>query len=146
MTTNQTTTTTRTAITSRAAQLQAMLQHTGLDIQNPEEWETLVSHVEVHKYLINGTIGWTIRWEDAVFSWYENVYSPLIRAIASWEVKNAFSGLTPWQLYNAVSGHWYYLLERDDSIDAETAALDFAAHYGHGLAAWFSRFLTGSAG
>lgn len=121
--------------------LKDMLRTTGLTLKNEREWQELADHIEVHKYFINQTIGWTVSWDDAVFSWLENVYTPLSRIIDSWEVREAFSNKTEGQLYLAISTHWHFLKERYPEITPEDAAHDFASHYGSGLARWFSRFL-----
>ncbi len=34
----------------------------------------------------------------------------------------------------AISDHWYYLLAQDEKISAQSAAIDYAARYGTGLA------------
>lgn len=138
----------------RARQLFMMLRHTGLQVSHESDWETLAAHVEVHKYLINRHIGWTITWEDAVFSWYENVYVPTVRAVHRWDVRSAFPDLTDIQLYTAVSNHWHYLQTgavqtggAPREVDVEDAALDFVARYGRGPAAWVTRlFSHGSSG
>ena len=121
--------------------LQAMLRPDGMDLQNDAEWLELADHIDVHKYLINQQISWTVSWDDAIFSWYENVYQPMRRAIETWEVRRAFPNKTVGQLYLAVTTHWHYLKQRNQRISPEEAARDFAAHYGSGFASWFSRFL-----
>ena len=125
----------------QVSMLQAMLRSEGMDLPHEVEWLELADHIDVHKYLINQHIGWTVSWDDAVFSWYENVYRPMRRAIETWEVRRAFADKTAGQLYLAITTHWHYLKQRDQRIGPEEAARDFAAHYGTGLASWFSRFL-----
>ncbi|MEX2443923.1 MAG: hypothetical protein WD492_09980 [Alkalispirochaeta sp.] len=121
--------------------LKDMLRTTGFSLRDEREWQELADHIEVHKYFINQTIGWTVSWDNAVFSWFENVYTPLNRIIDSWEVREAFPEKTEGQLYLAISTHWHFLKERYPEITPEEAAHDFASHYGQGLARWFSRFL-----
>lgn len=126
---------------TEVATLQTMLRSENLGLTTEQEWFELAHHIEVHKYLINENITWTVTWDDAVFSWYENIYQPLLHAIERWEVRNAFPGKTIGQLYLAVATHWHFLKERDAAVTADDAALDFAGHYGTGIARWFSRFL-----
>lgn len=125
----------------RIRTLSEMLRPEGMDLRNDMEWLELVDHIDVHKYLINQEIGWTVSWDDAIFSWYENVYRPMRRAVELWEVRRAFPHKTGGQRYLAITTHWHYLKERDSEVTPEEAARDFAAHYGSGLARWFSRFL-----
>ena len=71
----------------RVKDLKAMLKQEGINLPRETDWNELVQHVEVHKYLINQQIGWTISWADAVFSWYENVFVPIKRAVQAWEIR-----------------------------------------------------------
>lgn len=121
--------------------LKAMLKGEQLDLRHDHEWEEIAEHVQAHKYFVNEEIAWTISWDDAVFSWYENVYVPTRRAIDQWEIRAAFPGKSLGQLYLAVATHWHFLKERNPEISIDAAAHNFAATYGHGMARWFSRFL-----
>lgn len=121
--------------------LQHMLKAEAIDLTTEAEWREIAEHIRVHRFLINQVIPWTISWEDAVFSWYENVMRPIMQAADAWEIRSAFPDKTRGQLYLAVTTHWHYLKERDGSVTPEYAARDFAGHYGRGLASWFSRFL-----
>ncbi len=118
-----------------------MMRSENLSFTTEEEWVELARHIEVHKYLINQTIPWTVSWDDAVFSWYDTVYRDLVRAIETWEVRSAFPQMRIGRLYLAVSTHWHYLKERHPEVTAEEAARNFAAIYGAGLGRLFSRFL-----
>ncbi|MFP4152112.1 MAG: hypothetical protein ACLFR8_08695 [Alkalispirochaeta sp.] len=121
--------------------LKTMLSGDALDLRHDHEWEEIAEHVQVHKYFVNEDIRWTITWDDAVFSWYENVFRPTLAEIEQWEIKHAFPRKTRGQLYLAVATHWHYLKERDPEITIAEAARDFAGTYGTGIAKWFSRFL-----
>ena len=125
----------------RIRTLQDMLRAEGLELRSDQEWLELADHIEVHKYLINQEIGWTVTWDDAVFSWFDTVYRPLKQAINGWEIRRAFPHKSDGQLYLAISTHWHFLKERHPDVTPEEAAHDFAAHYGSGVARWFSRFL-----
>jgi hypothetical protein len=83
----------------------------------------------------------SVSWDDALFSWYENVLTPLRRIADTWEIKIAFPNQTFGDLYLAISDHWYYLKESDPDIGADEAAVSFVQHYGEGLGRFFSRFL-----
>ncbi len=131
----------RVETTQDIATLKAMLSQEHLDLRYDHEWEEIAEHIGVHKYFVNEDIRWTITWDDAVFSWYENVFTPMMQAIDAWEIKNAFPKKTRGQLYLAVATHWHFLKERNPDITFDEAAHDFAGNYGTGLARWFSRFL-----
>ncbi|WP_041394982.1 hypothetical protein [Parasphaerochaeta coccoides] len=107
-----------------------------------KDFALLKKQVATHKYLVNQNIPWTISWDDALYSWLENVFNPLMQYISRWEVRSAFPNMTLAQLYFAVSDHWYYLLEKHPEAWADLAALDYSAKYGHGLPALVSRLRT----
>ncbi|MFA5513555.1 MAG: hypothetical protein WDA17_01385 [Sphaerochaetaceae bacterium] len=95
--------------------------------------ERLFNQIEVHKYFINRNLPFIITWEEAAFSWLENVYLPLHYVINQWEVRHAFNGLSPAELFFRISDHWFYLLKEDEETSALYAAIDYASRYGKGL-------------
>ncbi len=99
-----------------------------------DDLSVLLNQIEVHKYLINQEIPWTITQDDAIFSWLENVYQPIMQIINLWSVRRAFNHYSEGQLFFAISDHWYFLLAQNEKISAFSAAIDFAARYGKGLA------------
>ena len=75
--------------------LKGMLSGEGFHLQNESEWDTLLEHIEVHKYFVNQNINWTISWDDALFSWHENVFAPIKQVLSNRQVRNAFPGKSP---------------------------------------------------
>lgn len=122
--------------------LKAMLSDQAFELHSEQEWQEVADHVRVHRFLINQAIPWTITWDDAVFSWYENVMRPIMDAVDTWNIRAAFPERSMGQLYLAVTTHWHFMKQANGSVTPEEAANDFAAQYGQGLAAWFSRHLT----
>ncbi|MDD3823798.1 MAG: hypothetical protein WCY74_08225 [Sphaerochaetaceae bacterium] len=120
------------------ARMDYLMTSTG-SVFNETDYQALSDQIEVHKYLINQSIPWTITWDDAAFSWLENVYLPIMQVINKWEVRDAFAHKTLAQLFFDVSNHWYYLLEKHPRISADYAAMDYAATYGKGLGKLFSK-------
>jgi hypothetical protein len=120
-----------------------MLSDESIGPLSDEQWRTIADHIDVHRYFVGQEIDHSITWEEAVFSWYDTVYLPILRAAGAWEVRRAFPKAGNGQLYLAVSTHWHYLKERDPHATIDRAAHDFAARYGTGLAHWFSRFIAG---
>ena len=120
------------------ARMQFLMASTG-SVFTDTDYQALSNQIEVHKYLINQTIPWTISWDDAAFSWVENVFHPIMQVVDRWEVSSAFPTLTQAQLYFDISNHWYYLLEKHPYVSAHYAAIEYAATYGKGLGRLFSR-------
>jgi hypothetical protein len=111
---------------NKAQVMEVMLSKEGVNFRNSEGWNTLAEHVDVHNQFLDKKLGWNVSWDDALFSWYENIYTPLKREISSRGFKRAFSGMTSGELYLAVSDHWFYLKEKDEDVNAEIAAGNFA--------------------
>ncbi|MDC7226516.1 MAG: hypothetical protein PQJ61_07105 [Spirochaetales bacterium] len=105
--------------------LKAMFLKEGIEFPNDDGWNSLAEHVEVHNQYLTMKLGFNVTWKDAVFSWYENIYTPLYRAIMKRSVLRALPSMTTGEIYLAVSDHWFYLKERDEDISAEIAAYDF---------------------
>lgn len=126
---------------NRIEDLKTMFLQEGIQFSEAKGWEALAEHVDVHKYYLTQELKMNITWDEALFSWYENILTPLRRIVDTWEVKMAFPHQTFGDLYLAISDHWYYLKENDPETSAEEAAVSFVQHYGEGLGRFFSRFL-----
>ena len=51
------------------------------DLKDDQLAELICEYINTHKYFINQTIPFTVSFDQAVFSWYENVYKPMLSAI-----------------------------------------------------------------
>jgi hypothetical protein len=120
------------------ARMQFLMASTG-SVFEKADYQALSDQIEVHKYLINQDIPWTISWDEAAFSWMENVFHPIMQVVDMWEVQAAFPTKTRAILFFEISNHWYYLLEKNPGVSAHFAALEYAATYGKGLAKLVSK-------
>ena len=127
--------------TEAAKTLKIMLGKEGMVFRNEEGWNALAEHVEVHNQYLTRELAFNVSWDDALFSWYENIYTPLKRAVSVRSVRSAFPEQTSGELYLAISDHWFYLKEKYPDVDAETAAANFVHTYKEGISRFFSRFL-----
>ncbi len=71
----------------------------GVDITEPGRYPILMRHIFVHQYLRNLDLeregsDYRMEWDDAVASWYDNVYVPVVDAIRD-------HGLKTWQASTA---------------------------------------------
>lgn len=65
-----------------------------LDFTSPGQYDVIYNHILVHKYYINETIPEEIPFPDAMLSWYQNVYQPVLRVIRKKKLlKNSGNGL-----------------------------------------------------
>ncbi len=93
----------------------------------PGRYRDLLEHIAVHRYYLGQQAGREVVAEDAVASWYDNVYQPIIRAIHKQEMLKQFPGRTEADLYIWVSRWQYELSERYGIlISPENAVDDFA--------------------
>jgi len=125
----------------RAEWLAETLAAEGVAFSGRNSWETLAEHIEVHQYFLSQNLGFPVSWEEAMFSWYDNIYAALKRATNSFILRRAFPNQENGDLMLAVSDHWHYLKQRDDNATIQDAARSFAEHYGSGLARFFSQFI-----
>ena len=110
--------------------LKMMFEKEGISFANEKGWNALAEHVAVHNQYLTMTLGFNVSWDDALFSWYENVYTPLKRAIMTRSMRHAFPSKASGDLYLDVSDHWFYLKQKNENISAETAAYDFMKRNG----------------
>jgi len=115
------------------------LEATGLDRLRPDQsiefsvpgnYRILLEHISVHRYFMGIEQGREVSWEEAVASWYDDVYMPIVRIIREQNILAEFPGRTEADLYLWIMDHLYYLRERYGSgVGAEEAAADFAEQF-----------------
>jgi hypothetical protein len=111
----------------------------GFRLANEAEYAQVLQGIEAHKYLTNEKIPFEITMDEALFSWYENVYRPIDRAIEEAGLMHDFPEATRAQLFLWVTNHWHFLkLESGREVSAEEAAYSYGNRFGSGV---FHRFL-----
>ena len=126
---------------TRRCDVRRILDHHDLRFSSDHGWDVLVEHVERHTDFLRENYRIEPKWHEAVFSWYEEVFTPLFQVISQWQYRRAFGRHLIGDLYLAVSDHWWYLKEYDSGASPNDAARSFVAHYGGGIGRHFSRFL-----
>jgi len=99
----------------------------------PGGYARLIEHIAVHRYFLGEERQEKIAWKDAVASWYDHLYLPVITSIRAHNMLKDFPHRTEADLYLWIADHHYYLREQNDDIELEDAAVDFAAHYSERL-------------
>ncbi len=117
------------------AEYSEFLRQTKLDKLRPGQrieftelgkYKKLLEHIEVHRYFLSRERGKEVPFEEAVASWYDNVYMPLVEAFRRSEILNLFPGRTEADLYLWISEHLHRLRERwGDDVDPQRAVDDF---------------------
>jgi len=102
------------------------------------QYREVLQHIEEHTYYANTTIPKTLTFEEGVYSWYEEVYEPIMRAVDSLRLLQHMPGASRGELYLWVTRHWHFLKERSgQQLSSRVAVLDFGRRFS---SSWRSRF------
>jgi hypothetical protein len=132
---------TNTAREARIARLKNLLQRHDIEFSSESGWKALEEHVTTHGKFLGKKYDVSVSWDDALSSWYQNVFPPVYWSVSSWGFRAAFPNRPIGDLYLALSDHLLYLREQNRSVHEAEAARDFVKHYGSGVGRYFSRFL-----
>jgi hypothetical protein len=111
-----------------------------MNFSAPGRYDVIYNHILVHKYYLNEDIEEEIHFNNALVSWYNNVYNPVIKIIREqWLLAN-FPGRTEADLYVWIIKHWDFLKKKYGSYSLTKAAGDFSKKYGQSQGK-FLRFL-----
>jgi len=111
-----------------------------LNFSSPGRYDVIYNHILVHKYYLNENVEEEIHFNDALVSWYKNVYSPIISIIREQWLLVHFPGRTEADLYVWIVKHWDFLKKKYGAYSLSKAANDFSRKYGQSQGK-FLRFL-----
>jgi hypothetical protein len=109
------------------------LEETKMDTLHPDsdfstinsgQYKRLLEHIEFHHYLLAEQEGVEVSYEDAVVSWYENVYLPVVKIIREHNLTDEFKGATELDLYLWIIKYQWYLrlaYKKDDGVAQQSA-------------------------
>lgn len=108
------------------------LKQTKLDVLRPQQnieftrpgrYATILEHIDKRRYFLGLELGREINYEEAVESWYDSLYRPLLEIFDQDEILKRFPRRTAADLYVWVTNHLYFLRERfGDDVGLATAA------------------------
>ncbi len=108
-----------------------------IEFTEPGRYRILLNHIDVHRYFLGQEKKQEIPYEEAVTSWYDNVYTPLVETFRRLDILKRFPGRTEADLYVWLSRHLYYLREQyGPDVDLEKAVLNYAKRY---RVSWLTR-------
>jgi hypothetical protein len=116
-----------------------------LNFSAPGRYDVIYNHILVHKYYLNEDMEEELPFGEALVSWYNNVYNPVIAIIREqWLLAN-FPGRTEADLYVWIIKHWDFLKKKYGTYSLAKAAGDFSKKYGQSQGS-FLRYLALLAG
>jgi hypothetical protein len=113
-----------------------------LDFTSPGQYDVIYNHILVHKYYINTGIKEEIPFNDALVSWYKNVYQPVMHVIKKKKLLKRFRNRTASDLYVWIIKQWDDLKQKyglEYSLDAATDRI--TDMHPHGLLATIRDFI-----
>jgi hypothetical protein len=100
-------------------------------LTTPGGYNQLREHISVHRYYLGIERRAPVPPLQAVASWYDNVYVPVVRIIRDEKVLDRFPRRTEADLYLWIMDHLYYLREQaTGDVREEEAVSDFAERFG----------------
>lgn len=89
----------------RRTRLEELRPDADVEVTEVGSYYELLQHIEVHRYYLGLEQQREIAWEDAVASWYDQVYLPVAAAIWASTILERFPGRTAADLYLWVCRH-----------------------------------------
>jgi hypothetical protein len=121
-------------------QLDRLRPGNAISVTEPGRYEIMLQHIEVHRYLLDQELARSGRpqgltWEEAVSSWYDHVYMPVVELIRKYRLLANFPRRTEADLYLWIAYHRERLAREYDlaPLDPETAVTTFAETHGDNL-------------
>lgn len=110
-----------------------------IDFSSIGQYDVIYNHIQIHKWYINQNQAEEIPMTDAILSWFNNVYMPVITIIKKRKILRKFHNRTASDMYVWMIKYWDELKQKfGDSISLDEAATDFTNEFGVGF---FKRFL-----
>jgi hypothetical protein len=107
-----------------------------LDFTSPGRYDEILEHVATHKYYLNQSLSRELSFAEALWSWHENVYRPVVLAIEEEGLLARFPGRTPSDLYVFIVKHWDELKRKYGlAFPIGDAARDYSQRFGASRAA-----------
>ena len=97
-----------------------------IEFTRPGRYTTLLEHIDKRRYFMSQERGREIEYEEAVTSWYDGLYRPLVEIFQQERLLERFPGRTEADLYVWITNHLYYLREQyGDDVGLDEATRDF---------------------
>jgi hypothetical protein len=91
------------------------------------QYHKLLEHIDVHRYYLSQTYQKEFSYQEAVLSWVDNIYSPMVDVIREQNMMDLFPNRSESDLYLWIIEHLAYIQKRFPSgIGYREAARDFS--------------------
>jgi hypothetical protein len=117
-----------------------LTKYNDLNFSSPGRYDVIYNHILVHKYYLNENIEYELPFNEALVSWYNNVYDPVIKIIKEQRLLANFPGRTEADLYVWIIKHWDFLKKKYGKYSLADAAGDFSKKYGKNRSGFFRMF------
>ena len=99
-----------------------------LDFTEAGRYDVIYNHILVHKYYMNEQQQTEIDFSDALLSWFQTVYLPVIDVIDKYNLLSDFKDRTKSDIYVWIVTHWDRLKQKNgNDFSLDDAARDFVA-------------------
>jgi hypothetical protein len=95
----------------------------------PGQYQKLMEHIHVHRWYLGIENEREMQWDEAVQSWYDRIYLPIVEYIRTHDVLADFSNRTETDLYLWLIEHRTNLRGDPDQTPLEEATEDFVAKH-----------------
>lgn len=101
-----------------------------LDFSTPGQYDVIFQHIQTHKYFINQKQEEEISMEDAINSWFNTVYLPVVKTIRKYGIMKYFKKSTPADLYVWIIRFYDELKKKfGDDLPLESIIVDIKKEY-----------------
>ncbi|MCQ2589412.1 MAG: transcriptional regulator [Treponema sp.] len=101
-----------------------------LDFSTPGRYDVILNHILTHKYYLNQEKEAEVSMEDAILSWFNNVYLPIASSVSQKKILRQFHGRTLGDMYVWIVRYWDQLKQKfGNDIQIEVAVEDFSKQY-----------------
>lgn len=115
----------------KKTKLKETLPDVDIYFSTPGRYDELYEHILVHKYYINMDKDYEIPFDEALKSWYNNVYKPIVDIIREENILDMFPNRTEGDLYIWSVRHWDDLKRQyGQNYDLKQAVTKFAREHG----------------
>ena len=102
-----------------------------MEFTDTGRYDEVLRHIHGHKYFINQSTPYEIPFREAMLSWYDRVYEPLVSLVLSEGILTHFPGREAADLYMWIVGHWDELKKKyGQAYPLAKAAEDFRQRFG----------------